>query len=217
MEWAFLLDEIISQSLRDFQSDCLRFCEQHYPTIHNRGMKESHLGKALSRRLIHSYKNIDIPASFVQLEDASSLKQMVFRVDSPDHQIYIVAHNLISANVACRRGLVQDTCWMLDRLDANDNKEKRLIIISDHWIDRSAASKSIPSWWLGHQPIHLPEFIGQGVKLVDSPNSLAVDLQADCRLHDGMHRIFHPFHRHRDGLPLFKYLLLSAVYPLSND
>lgn len=209
-----MLDELISQSLRDFQSDCVSFCEHHYPTIHNRGMKESHLGKAFARRLIHSYDNLNIDAQYAQLDEAGVLKHPAFRIESPDHQIYIVAHRLISANIACRKGLVKDTQWTLEHLDTACNKEKRLVILADHWVDRSSASKSVPSWWLGHQPIHKEEYVAQGIRLVDADRSLSEDIAQECNLSDGRHRIFHPLFRHRDGLPLFKYMLLTAAYTL---
>ncbi|MEZ8140381.1 hypothetical protein A1OO_14585 [Enterovibrio norvegicus FF-33] len=209
-----MLDELISQSLRDFQSDCLNFCEHHYPTIHNRGMNESHLGKALARRIVHSYDKLNIDAFLHQLDESPALKQPVFRVDAPDHQIYIVAHRLISANLACRKGIVKDMHWTLDHIDTTSEKEKRVILVADHWIDRSSASKSVPSWWLGHQPIHQADFAAQGVRLLEAEHSLAGDIELECALTGGLNRIFHPFHRQRDGLPLYKYLLLTATYPL---
>lgn len=209
-----MLDELISLSLRDFQSDCVSFCEHHYPTIHNRGMKESHLGRALSRRLIHSYSNLGIDTEFSQLEEGSPLKHPAFRIESPEHQIYLVAHRLISANTACRNALVKDTQRALEHLDTTCPKEKRLIIIADHWADRSNASKSIPSWWLGHQPIHKEEYAAQGIRLIDAERSVTADLTQACQLTEGKHRIFHPLFRHRDGLPLFKYMLLTATYTI---
>ncbi|STQ76191.1 hypothetical protein [Grimontia hollisae] len=209
-----MLDELISLSLRDFQSDCVSFCEHHYPTIHNRGMKESHLGRALSRRLIHSYHNLGIDTEYVQLEESASIKHSAFRIESPEHQIYLAAHRLISANIACRNALVKDTLRTLDHLDTASPKEKRLIIIADHWIDRSNASKSIPSWWLGHQPIHKEEYVAQGIRLVDAEKSLAADFAQAYQLTGGKHRIFHPLFRQRDGLPLFKYMLLTATYTI---
>ncbi len=208
-----MLDELISQSLREFQSDCLSFCEHHYPTIHNRGMKESHLGKALARRFIHGYNNLDIDATYAQMEEAA-LKQPVFRIDSPEHQIYLVAHRLISANTACRKALVKDTLWALEHLDTSSGKEKRLIIVADHWVDRSSASKSVPCWWLGHQPIHRDDYASQGVKLMDADHHFAEDIAQECHLNDGKLRIFHPLHRQRDGIPLYKYMLLTAAYSL---
>ncbi|MDD1792295.1 hypothetical protein L4D06_08915 [Enterovibrio makurazakiensis] len=209
-----MLDELISQSLRDFQLDCLSFCEHHYPTIHNRGMKESHLGKALARRIMHSYDKLDIDTTCRSVEESNTIKQLVFLVDTPEHQIYIVAHRLISANLACRRAIVNDMKWTLDHLEAPNDKERRIIVIADHWIDRSVASKAVPHWWLGHQPIHQADFAAQGVKLVDAEHSLAGDIEVVCSITGGRHRIYHPLHRQRDGLPLHKYLLLTATYPL---
>lgn len=209
-----MLDELIAHSLRNFQSDCLNFTEQNYPTVHNRGIKESHLGKALARRMLISFAKKNTPASFTLLGDPSTVKQPVFVIDSLEHQILILVHRLLSANVASRKGLINDVDRTLENIDKNNNKEIRFIIIADHWADRSIASKSVPSWWLGHQPIHQIEYAEQGIKLVDAEHFLSDDIQKVCHLKGGKHRIYHPLHRYKDGLPLFKYMLLTAIYAL---
>lgn len=209
-----MLDELIAQSLRNFQADCLNFSKQHYPTVHNRGIKESHMGRALSRRVIHSFENIDIPVMSHVIENIETLSQPVFCIDSDKHQILIVVHRLLSANIESRKGLIRDVRGSLAFKDKTKNKEIRLIIIADHWADKSNASKSIPSWWLGHQPIHQIEYAEQGIKLVDSKHFFSVDIQHECRLIGGQHRIYHPLHRYKDGFPFFKYMLLTATYSL---
>lgn len=207
-----MLDDLISLNLRNFQSDCLNFSEQNYPTVHNRGIKESHLGKALARRMVNSFEKNNTEASFSLLEDPLTLKQPVFVIDSSDFQILILVHRLLSANFESRKGLINDINGTLSHIDNHNNKEIRLIIIADHWADRSNASKSIPSWWLGHQPIHQLEYAEQGIKLVDADHFLAEDIQKSCQLKGGQHRIYHPLHRYKDGLPFFKYMLLTATY-----
>lgn len=209
-----LLDELIAQSLRNFQADCLNFSKQNYPTVHNRGIKESHMGRALCRRVIHSFESIDIPASSNVIENVETLSQPIFCIDAENYQILIVVHRLLSANFESRKGLIRDVMGSLEFKDMRDKKERRLIIIADHWADRSHASKSIPSWWLGHQPIHQIEYAEQGIKLTDAKHFFSDDIQQECKLKGGQHRIYHPLHRYKDGLPFFKYMLLTATYPL---
>ncbi|WP_232312706.1 hypothetical protein [Enterovibrio coralii] len=177
-------------------------------------MKDSHLGKALSRRIVHSFDNLDVQTQFHQMEETSSTKQPIYRIETKDHLVFVLAHRMISASSACRKGLVRDIKQLIEGLDIDRTKEVRLIIVADHWIDRSSASKSIPSWWLGHQPIHIDEYISQGIKLVAAEQHLAHDIETECQLEKGRHRLFNPLHRQRDGLPLYKYLLLTATYPL---
>ena len=207
-----MLDELIAQSLRNFQSDCLNFSEQNYPTVHNRGIKESHLGRALIRRISHSFEKMDTDVSSCIIENISTLSQPIFSIETSKHQILIVVHRLLSANFESRKALIKDVSGTLEFVDKCTNKENRLIIIADHWADRSIASKSIPSWWLGHQPIHQIEYAEQGMKLVDANHFLSDDIENESQLQGGKYRIYHPLHRYKDGLPFFKYMLLTATY-----
>nr|WP_269809100.1 hypothetical protein [Enterovibrio nigricans] len=125
------MDELIAQSLRNFQSDCLSFCEHHYPTIHNRGMKDSHMGKALSRRIVHSFDNLNIDTQFSQLEETSSYKQPIYCIETDSHQVFVLAHRMISASSACRNGLVRDIKQVLGEVSIDKTKDARLIIVAD--------------------------------------------------------------------------------------
>ncbi|MDD1779733.1 hypothetical protein LRP49_00865 [Enterovibrio sp. ZSDZ35] len=172
------------------------------------------MGKALSRRIVHSFDNLNILTNFSQLEEASSYKQPIYCIESDNHQVFVLAHRMISASSACRKGLVRDIKHVLEEVSIDRTKDARLIIVADHWVDRSSASKSIPSWWLGHQPIHIDEYISQGIRLVLAEQDLATDIESECSLEKGLHRLYNPLHRQRDGLPLYKYLLLTATYPI---
>lgn len=209
-----MLDDIISLSLRHFQRDCLQLCEYHYPTIHNRGMRETHMGKALARRVASTFHSQDVAAHFEQLEEEKH-QQPVYRVVSSVGDIIVVAHRMISANKACRLGLVRDLQRSLEHTDTSENKDYRVVVIADHWMDRSAASKSVASWWLGHQPIHIDEYRSQGIKLIDADHSLANDIENTIGLINGQHRLFHPLNRQKDSIPLYKYLLMAAFYDLT--
>lgn len=164
--------------------------------------------------MLISFEKKQTKASFTLLEDPDTVKQSVFLIDSSEHQIVIVVHRLISANLASRKSLVKDVSGTLDLIDKSSSKEMRLIIIADHWADKSNASKSMPSWWLGHQPIHQVEYAKQGIKLLEADHFLSDEIEQACKLKEGQYRIYHPLHRYKDGLPFFKYMILAAIYSL---
>lgn len=209
-----MLDQLITESLRHFQSDCLNFSEKNYPTVHNRGIKEAHLGKAFARRVINAFAKHNTNTSLTEYEGVDALSPPFFCIESTQYHILIVVHRLLSANQASRKGLINNINKILNNIEIKKEKETRLIILADHWTDRSNASKSIPCWWLGHQPIHQMEYAAQGIKLIDAKHSFSQDISHECQLEGGRHRIYHPLHRYKDGLPFFKYMLLAATYPL---
>lgn len=59
-----MLLDIVTQSVNEFQVDCLRLCEKHYPTIHNQGMSEHHLGLAFARRLARTLSEFGHPCEY---------------------------------------------------------------------------------------------------------------------------------------------------------
>ncbi|SIO32689.1 hypothetical protein [Salinivibrio sp. ES.052] len=207
-----MLDDLVSLALRQFQQDCVKLCEHHYPTVHNRGMRDPHMGKALARRLMRVLEAHDKPATFNLLDDTRPHSQTVYQLQLDGSAIYILAHRLLSGNNACRDSLVRDVAWLLNHGITNPAEPGRVIVVSDHWIDRTNASKSVPSWWLGHQPIHADAYRAQGIRLTSATSSLAESI-APLGLTEGRYRIFHPLFRKKDGLPLHKYLLLTATFP----
>ncbi|WP_284509785.1 hypothetical protein [Salinivibrio costicola] len=137
----------------------------------------------------------------------------MYKLQLDDSAIYILAHRLLSGNNACRDALVRDVAWLLNNGITDPSEPGRVIIVSDHWIDRTNASKAVPSWWLGHQPIHADAYRAQGIRLVSATTSLS-DAISPLGLTEGRYRIFHPLFRIKDSLPLHKYLLMTATFSL---
>ncbi|WP_064609012.1 hypothetical protein [Photobacterium sp. J15] len=209
-----MVRDLLSVSINQFQSDCLQLCEHHYPTVHNRGMREYHMGKALCRRIISTMKQADINATLVKSPSEENQEQPVFTIETPHFYILVIAHRLDSANLGRREALLQSISAACKQTDTD--KPQHLLVISDHWFDRSKASKEIPAWWLGHLPANSDEYIADGIRLQDCAHSLPKSLEQKCALSGGFHEVHHPLKRHGNGKVVHRYLLLTAYYPLNH-
>ncbi|UXI03824.1 hypothetical protein [Photobacterium sp. TY1-4] len=207
-----MINDLLSASIQQFKADCLQLCEQHYPTVHNRGMRGDHLGKALCRRIISTLNQADIPAQVQVVAHQNTADQPVFRLDTPHFTLWVIAHRLVSANLARRESLIA----AVETVKAAYQKQPHahphyLILVADHWFDRSKASKEIPAWWLGQLPENTGDYLADGIRLLGCEQSLAQRLT----LPDGERQIHHPLKRHSSSKTVHRYLLLTALYPLS--
>ncbi|MFD2178095.1 hypothetical protein [Veronia pacifica] len=209
-----MLDDVISQSLEGFKADCRKLCENHYPTIHNRGMRDIHLGKALSRRIVSTLSAGGHYASLVQLETAEHIRLPIFHINGGQYQLYVIGHRMVSPGAGCRHALITDIQWSLEKLELSSDADFRLLLVSDHWFDRTMASKTLPSWWLGNMPVDLEAYQSQGIKLQLSDGSLSKDIEHQCSLDNGNFKLFHPLKRLKDNEVIYKYMLMSASFTL---
>lgn len=242
-----LVSDYLSTSIQRFQSDCLQLCEQHYPTVHNRGMREIHLGKALCRRIIATLKEAGFSAELIQRQNEEQLSQPVFCIQSDEFAVWVIAHRLLSANLARRQALIKAIVQTRDISQANADSEthsaseqhtealagsstaattanlgtqpdthlpQHLVLVADHWFDRSKASKEIPAWWLGQLPENTEAYLKDGVRLLVPETSLPAQLQ-QLGLQPDQHTIHHPLTRDHGSRTVYKYLLLTAHYTLT--
>ncbi|PSU36514.1 hypothetical protein C9I99_04740 [Photobacterium lutimaris] len=206
------MSEYLSTSIEQFQHDCSKLCAQHYPTVHNRGMRENHLGMALCRRIMATLQQAELDAHFSQHKNDEQISQPVFIIDTTDFSIAVVAHRLLSANKACRLGLIRTIANV--RTTLAPSKPTYIVVVADHWFDRSKASKEIPAWWLGQMPEKVEEYITDGIKLLDSADNVAEQLLHHHQISHGEYHLHHPLKRETNNKIVHKYLLLSAFIPL---
>ncbi|RXJ74490.1 hypothetical protein CS022_02590 [Veronia nyctiphanis] len=209
-----MLDDVISQSLEGFEADCRKLCENHYPTIHNRGMRDIHLGKALSRRIVSTLHDQSIYASLTQLETSEHIRLPIFHIDGGTHQLYVIGHRMVSSGTGCRHALITDIQWSMEKLEFSQDADFRLLLVSDHWFDRTMASKTLASWWLGDMPADAENYHKQGIKIQPSDSCLSQDIEQECALMNGDFRLFHPLKRLKDDETIYKYMLMSACFDL---
>ncbi|OAN11430.1 hypothetical protein A3K86_21035 [Photobacterium jeanii] len=207
-----MVSDLLTVSIQQFQTDCQQLCEQHYPTVHNRGMRENHLGKALCRRIMSTLTKHDIQAELSQIEDQNNLPQPIFKLSTPEFTVWIVAHRLLSANLARRQALLQAVNSVVEQRD--QAQTNHLLMVADHWFDRSKASKEIPAWWLGQLPESQEAYLKDGIRLLESNCSLKQALTDSYQVNDAHLAIHHPLHRSSDNATLHKYVVLTGHFHL---
>ena len=175
-------------------------------------MRENHLGKALCRRILSILKQADISAEIHQCHDDDNLSQPIYRIEAPNFTVWVIAHRLLSANLARRDALLQSVGTPCQHTD--QDKPQHLLIVSDHWFDRSKASKEIPAWWLGRLPEHTEKYLSDGIRLLEPAITLPDSLQLKFGLTEGQHQVHHPLRRNGSDATVHKYILLTAYYPL---
>ncbi|MGF1703162.1 hypothetical protein L4D09_22995 [Photobacterium makurazakiensis] len=175
-------------------------------------MRENHLGKALCRRIITTLHQAGISSTLQQCQNNDSLSQPIFHIETDDFSVWVVAHSMLSANIARRNSLL--TAIVQTQQKTSSVKDQYLVLVADHWFDRSKASKEIPAWWLGQLPSNSQDYLQDGVKLLTPVKSLPEQLEQELGFTDGSHHIHHPLKRENDGKTVHKYILLTAHYLL---
>ncbi|MEF1306026.1 hypothetical protein QTO17_29590, partial [Vibrio owensii] len=161
-----MLLDLVIQSVNDFQDDCLKLCEKHYPAVHNQGMSEHHLGLAFARRMEHTFRHFGHSSTIKPIEvlDAPDLPHH-YRISSEIGTVWVLSHHLVSAGNSCRENLLSSiTEWQSEygyALQPND----LLFLVSDHWISRSKTSRELLHWWMGELPEPINEYTEQGITL----------------------------------------------------
>lgn len=175
-------------------------------------MRENHLGKALCRRIMATLQQAELDAHFSQLKNDDQISQPLFVIETSDFAIAVIAHRLLSANKACRAGLVSTIANVKGTLSLS--KPTYIVVVADHWFDRSKASKEIPAWWLGQLPTNTSDYAGDGIKLMESADNIASQLDKEHQVTSGQYHLHHPLKRESNNKTVHKYLLLSAFIPL---
>ena len=133
-------------------------------------MRENHLGKALCRRILSTLDQAGIDAELHQCHGDGSLSQPIYHIEAAHFAIWVIAHRLLSANLARREALLQSVATPYQH--TSQDKQQHLLMISDHWFDRSKASKEIPAWWLGRLPDQPDNYLKDGIRLLEPDTTL---------------------------------------------
>ncbi|ARP40425.1 hypothetical protein [Vibrio syngnathi] len=207
-----MLLDLVIQSVNQFQDDCLKLCERHYPTVHNQGISEHHIGKAFARRMEHTFVSFNHASNVSPLEMLSSGETpRHFRISSEIGTVWMISHHMVSAGKTCRRKLMLDIHnWQQEygfAIQPND----LLIIVSDHWISRSKNSGELLHWWMGKLPDQISDYSLQGITLRESNTQFADDLNRDFKISPCFIKFAHPLKRSGNQQLVRKYLQLYAV------
>lgn len=207
-----MLLDLVTQSVNEFQTDCLRLCEKHYPTIHNRGMSEHHLGLAFARRLSRTLTEYGHACDYDAIE--STFHGDIphhFRVTSEMGTVWILTHHLVSAGKTCRDKLMRDIYQWKQEYAFAIQPNDLLILLTDHWISKSQKSRELLHWWTGQLPDEIDEYSAQGITLYESDSLLTQALEACYQISPCYIKFGHPLKHSKNQQLVRKYIQLYAV------
>ncbi len=207
-----MLLDIVTQSVNEFQTDCLKLCEKHYPTIHNKGMSEHHLGLAYARRLSRTLSDFGHVCDFKPIESIDNNETPHhFRVTSEIGTVWVLTHHLVSAGKTCREKLMRDiTQWKLEYAFAIQPNDL-LLLLTDHWISKSQKSRELLYWWTGQLPDEIEEYNAQGISLYESDSQLSHTLESLYQITPCYIKYGHPLKHSKNQQLVRKYIQLYAV------
>ncbi|KOE82293.1 hypothetical protein [Vibrio aestuarianus] len=207
-----MLLDILTQSVNEFQSDCLKLCEKHYPTIHNQGMSEHHLGLAFARRLARTLSEFGHPCDYFPIESNPHRDQPHhYRVSCDAGTVWILTHHLVSAGKTCREKLMQDIAqWKYEYAYAIQPNDL-LLLLTDHWISRSQKSRELLHWWTGQLPDEIDQYNAQGITLYESDSWLTQSLETRFQISPCYIKFGHPLKHSKNQQLVRKYIQLYAV------
>ena len=207
-----MLKDLVIQSIQDFQKDCLKLCENHYPTVHNRGISEHHLGRAFARRMAHTLDTFNYSSQFEPIETVAEPDHPHhYRITSSAGSIWVMTHHLASASYTCREKQLTDISeWQAEYgycIQPND----LLVLLSDHWISRSKQSRELLHWWMGELPDNIDEYSKQGITLYQSKSQLTQEMDRRFQIRPCYLKFGHPLIRSTDQQLVRKYLQLYSI------
>ncbi|WGV98199.1 hypothetical protein QF117_04905 [Vibrio sp. YMD68] len=207
-----MLLDVLIQSVNEFQADCLKLCEKHYPTIHNQGMSQHHLGLAFSRRLARTLNEFGHHCDYGSLESTKSTDAPHhYRVSSDVGTVWILTHHMVSAGKTCRQKLMKDIGEWQQEYGFAIQPNDLLLLLSDHWISRSKQSRELLHWWTGQLPDEIDQYNAQGITLYESDSQLTNLLESQYKLSPYYIKFSHPLKHSKNQQMVRKYIQLYAV------
>ncbi|SON53371.1 hypothetical protein [Vibrio tapetis] len=207
-----MLKDLVIQGLNAFQTDCLLLCQSHYPTVHNKGMSNHHLGLAFARRMSSQFTHFDHRNYFEAIDSGHGETQPShFRVSSELGTVWVHSHHLINASKSCRKNILEDiNLWQAEygySIQPND----LLVVISDHWFSRNKASRELFSWWNESIPDDNHLYIQQGINHSECAASLRTDLERHFDLTPCYIKYSHPLLKPQSKNSVKKYIQLYSI------
>ncbi|WP_068717542.1 hypothetical protein [Vibrio tritonius] len=207
-----MLLDVLTQSVNEFQNDCLKLCEKHYPTIHNQGMSEHHLGLAFARRLARTLTEFGHACEFNAIESVQHQEQPHhYRVSCDVGTVWILTHHMFSAGKTCREKLMKEIAQWKEEYGYAMQPNDLLLLLTDHWISRSQKSRELLHWWTGQLPDEIDEYRLQGIHLYESESQMTKSLETLFQISPCYLKYGHPLKRSQNQQQVKKYIQLYAV------
>ncbi|KGK19319.1 hypothetical protein [Vibrio navarrensis] len=207
-----MLLDLVIKSVNNFQDDCLKLCEKHYPAVHNHGMNEHHLALAFARRMQNTFRLFNHESVIEALEtvEQPDLPHQ-YRISSDIGTVWVLSHHMISAGKTCRDNLLASiTEWQSEygyAIQPND----LLFLVGDHWISRSKTSRELLYWWMGALPDQVTEYSEQGISLYTCESQFTQSLEGRFNISPCYLKFGHPLRRAKNQQMIRKYIQFYAV------
>jgi hypothetical protein len=210
-----LLLDIVNQSINEFQWDCLTFNEQHYPTVHNQGMSDHHLASAFTRRLLRTFitRGYNEAYSMAVHVDRTKMGTSHYQVSCGLGTVWLLSHNMGNAGTASREKLINHVVSWHQSSSTSVKTNDVLLIVADHWLNRSLHSRQLLPWWLGQLPEPLDQYLAQGIKLSACATSLNDSIQQRLGITPHLLKCTHPLVNTQTVQTIRKYAQLYCVIP----
>lgn len=207
-----MLLDIVIQSVNEFQADCLKICEKNYPTIHNQGMKEHHLGMTFTRRLARTLTEFEHDCQYhpIEITPTNELPPH-FRISSDIGTVWVITHHMISAGETCRRKLFKAVNSWKEEYGYAIQPCDLLILVNDHWISRATKSRELIHWWMGELPDDIEQYSAQGITLFESESQFAQTIESQFGISPCYSKYGHPLKNSKQQQLVRKYIQLFAV------
>jgi hypothetical protein len=205
----------VNQSINAFQSDCLRFNQQDYPTVHNQGMSDHHLASAFLRRLRRTldeqgYEFWSKPFQLLRNKTVTNYHI----VSSSQGTVWLLSHDIGNAGEASKNKLIDNIVAWHEAVSGTKKTNDMLLIITDHWFNRSLHSRQLLPWWLGRFPDDIANYASQGIKLSTCASSLNASIIQQLDVTPNLISCTHPFINEKTKQTSRKYALLFCLIPL---
>ncbi|WP_413111839.1 hypothetical protein [Thaumasiovibrio sp. DFM-14] len=172
------------------------------------------MDKTLVRRLYQQFTAQGLTVSVSQSALNGSASHPVYSITCNNTTIWLVSHQMISANKANRDAMFEQ----LQRIKPliNGDQHHYILLTADHWFNRSMASKQLPAWWLGELPQNLADYFRQGIKLQQCKSSLAEQLLKQFEWTAVTQHIRHPLPHKESNEAARRYMLFTTIISTSN-
>ena len=211
-----MLLDLLIKSVNEFQTDCMKLYQKHYPNIHSEGMDEHHLSLAFSRRLSRTLTKFGHDCEYVALGSTAHFNPIHhYRITSDVGTVWVLASHMVTGGNMCRKTFLQAIDHWQGEYSFAIQPNDLLLLIGDHWFSRNRQSRELIHWWTGQLPDDVEQYTTQGVKLSEA-DSLLGHLLEDCfSLSPYFVKCTHPLQRPIDKQALRKYVQLYCVAQLS--
>ncbi|MBL4829958.1 MAG: hypothetical protein JKY55_08765 [Aliivibrio sp.] len=178
-------------------------------------MLETHLGTAITRRLCSTLAASSIQHSLAPFIEASQCQDHpIYRIVLANSSIWVITRRMVSANYSCRNSVIKQLKNLVSEFSVCFSSNDLILVVADHWYDRSKASKELYDWWVGDIPDNVEEYRKDGINLIKASTHLIDELKQLNLFGINQVSVTHPLSRLNDNQKVKKYSLYYCLLTL---